>query len=107
MVNQLLDFQRLSAGHSDLVLVPVDLVRFVHTCSDYVRPTCARRGIEVRLRLDDGPLPAQGDPSCVVMGEVDALEKIIFNLLFNAIKHSPEGSQIEFGIQRRPSRVSV
>ena len=107
LVNQLLDYQRLAAGHSDLVLVPVDLIRFVHTCSDYVRPTCDQKGIEVVLRLDQEPLPSTDDQRCVVMGEVDALEKIIFNLLFNAIKHSPRDSQIELGIRRAPNRVSI
>ena len=80
----------------------MDLIRFVHTCSDYVRPTCAQKGIEVVLRLDQEPFPSTDDQRCVVMGEVDALEKIIFNLLFNAIKHSPRDSQIELGSDGHP-----
>jgi signal transduction histidine kinase/class 3 adenylate cyclase len=107
LVNQLLDLQRLTAGHSDLVLVPVDLVRFVHTCSDYIRATCRSKGINLRQTLDGEPLPATGDNSCVVEGEVDGLEKIIFNLLFNAIKHSPEGGSIEFGLRRSPGQVTL
>ena len=58
LVNQLLDFQKLEAGKKDLVLAPINLVRFVHICGDYFAPACSTKEIEFEVRLNGEPLNA-------------------------------------------------
>ena len=41
------------------------------------------------------------------MGEVDALEKVVFNFLSNALKYTPRGGQIELGFQSLESEVKI
>ncbi|MBF0443536.1 MAG: hypothetical protein HQK54_16640, partial [Oligoflexales bacterium] len=87
LVNQLLDFQKLSSGKLELRLKPIRIGDFLETCAAYLMPTCFARN--VRFFLD-----VRRDFEAIILGQIDALEKIIFNYLTNALKYSPEGGLI-------------
>jgi signal transduction histidine kinase/DNA-binding response OmpR family regulator len=100
LVNQLLDFQKLSAGKKEWRLVPIDLVRFVESCAEYFAPTCVAQGIEFRVQVPN-------DGAVAVRAEADALEKIVFNYLANALKHAPAGGHIELSLEVTGERARV
>jgi signal transduction histidine kinase/class 3 adenylate cyclase/DNA-binding response OmpR family regulator len=90
LVNQLLDFQKLAAGRGELKLQPIDLRQFAQQIAQYFE-TPARQN-QIRFQLD---LSAVQDESAIrVMGEIDGLEKIVFNYLSNALKYTPAGGSI-------------
>ncbi len=91
LVNELLDFQKLAAGRKQLARAPIDLVAFLHSCAEYVRPACEPRDIELALELPESE-------RVVVEAEADALEKVAFNYLSNALKHTPKGGRISVGL---------
>jgi len=100
LVNQLLDFQKLSAGKKEWKLVPIDLARFVESCAEYFSPTCVAQGIAFDARVPkDGPV--------MVRAEADALEKIVFNYLANALKYAPAGGVIELTLEGVDGRARV
>jgi len=103
LVNQLLDFQLLGRGDRSIDIRPVDLVSFVQTCSEYFAYSCLQKHIRFKTTIEGRQLEVVLDnnekPLIFVLSEVDALEKVIFNLLSNALKFTPEGGEIELGIQ--------
>ena len=67
-----------------IVSVPVDVKQVSVDALVFLRPLAKERQVHIRSDLEEG---------CVVMGTVDGLFQIIFNLVENAIKYNvPEGS---------------
>ena len=101
LVNQLLDFQKLEAGKKEISLEPINLVRFIHICGDYFASACSSRNIAFKLTLDGIYLDNEKANSSLVYvhGEIDALEKVAFNFLSNALKYTPKGGTIELGLE--------
>jgi len=106
LVNQLLDFQKLGAGQKNIELRPVNFLRFLRICADYFSSACTTKNIEFLVTIEGEPLTAELITSkrIFVAGEVDALEKITFNYLSNAIKFTPENGRIELGVTLTPER---
>ncbi|TWW07888.1 hypothetical protein E3A20_29830, partial [Planctomyces bekefii] len=88
LVNQLLDFQKITTTGLNLSSHTVDLGRLVESCVASFRQVAAHRSIEIRISLPD-PLPVH------IRADIEAVEKIIFNYLSNAWKHSPEPAVID------------
>lgn len=87
IVTDLLDLDRLQRGRLVPRLQPVDLgalVRQLVTRTDAVT--------ERRLQLDTGPVHANADPTMV--------ERIVENLLTNAVRHTPGDSRIWVRVER-------
>ena len=105
LVNQLLDFQKLSVGTQDLTLGPIDVLSFLRVTSDYFASSSAHRALRYSVTVDAVPLSSQTERRVVVLGELDGLEKVIFNYLSNALKFSEDGGTIELGVLVEPSVV--
>jgi len=84
LVNQLLDFQKLAAGKKEWHLSPIDAADFARSCGEYFAPACKAQGVAFRVRAPEAPV--------VIRAEADALEKIVFNFLANALKYTPKGN---------------
>ena len=106
LVNQLLDFQKLEAGKQELKIAPLDLNRFTYVCGDYFYSACSSKGIEFLVNREGKSLVKDGEPIWV-MGEVDALEKVAFNYLSNALKYTPKEGKIELGLHQANERIRL
>ncbi len=91
LVNSLLDFSRIEAGRVQASFEPVDLAAFTAELASTFRSAIERAGL--RLRVDCQPLPATAHV------DRDMWEKIVFNLLSNALKFTFEG---EIAVEVRP-----
>ena len=109
LVNQLLDFQKLEAGKKELTLKPVNMVRFAHVCGDYFASACSTKDIDFQVRMDGEYLNEHmvQHQKHFIQGEIDALEKVAFNFLSNALKYTPQGGQIELGLKTTPDAVRI
>ena len=92
LVNSLLDFSRIEAGKTQASFEAVDLCRFTAELASTFRSAIDRAGLD--LRIDCPPLPAP------VHVDRDMWEKVILNLLSNALKFTFEG---EIVIAIRPT----
>jgi two-component system, OmpR family, sensor histidine kinase VicK len=85
MLGELLDLARLQAGHElELNLRPVDLVSLARASAEEHQAATARHTITVQ----------HDEPELVGVWDADRLERVLANLLTNAIKYSPEGGPI-------------
>lgn len=92
MVAELLDLARIESGGRQLHLDDVDLDRIATESIDRLRPFAERQGVVLRLELE-GDLPS-------VRGEAARLAQVFANLVHNAVKFSPSGSEVRAGVRR-------
>ncbi len=85
LVNQLLDLQRLDAGRMQPNFRPCDLVEFVSQIVESFRPYCEKKELHLVTQLGECP---------AVYLDMEKFDKVIYNLLSNAMKFTPEGGTI-------------
>ncbi|MGA7934841.1 MAG: response regulator [Kovacikia sp.] len=90
LVNQLLDLQRLDAGRMQPNFRPCDLVDFVTQTVDSFRAYCQKKGISLETNLTACPS---------VYLDLEKFDKVLYNLLSNAMKFTPEGGSIMVTLQ--------
>jgi two-component system, OmpR family, sensor histidine kinase BaeS len=89
LVEDLFVLARLEAGELRLDRIPVDLAEVADSVVESVTPLAAQA--QVRVHLDAAvPVPTTGDPQ--------ALERVMRNLVDNAIRHAPHGSVVQLGV---------
>ena len=96
LVKSLLDFARIEAGRIDASYVPTDLAHMTAELASTFRSAIERAGL--RLVIDCPPLP---EPVYV---DHDMWEKIVLNLLSNALKFTFEG-EIAVSLRHAGDRV--
>ncbi len=94
LVNDLLDLTRLEQGRATLNYEKLDLREIVSTSVASIAPLFKSRNQQLDVRLPEF--------QCMVRGDRPRLEQVIINLLSNANKYSPAGSQLE--IRARSSK---
>jgi len=76
----LLEISRFDAGAAVLDVEDVNLVDVAHRVVDMTRPLAEQRGVQVRVQAPSHPCPAEAD--------VRRVERIVRNLVTNAIDHA-------------------
>ena len=100
IIDDLLDVSRIVAGTLRLAPQPVDLVAVAQAALDAVRPLAATKNVQLAFSPD---LPAI-EP---VSGDAGRLQQVIWNLLANAIKFTPEGGRVDVFIERSNDHMEV
>jgi GAF domain-containing protein/response regulator RpfG family c-di-GMP phosphodiesterase len=85
LVNQLLDLQRLDAGRMQPRFRPCDLKQFVFQIVETFRHYCERKQIHIEAQLSDCP---------AVYLDMEKFDKVLYNLLSNAMKFTEPGGSI-------------
>jgi signal transduction histidine kinase len=96
LVNQILDVAKLEAGQMKLARRRFDLVPFARGVTAAFEPVALQRRIELRVQAPDSLIGAF-DP--------DALEKILTNLLSNALKFTPPEGRVTVSLDIDAQRV--
>ena len=92
LIDDLLTLSRVQ--QEGLVRSPqqLDLRQVVSTACDVVAPAWQQRSLEVSLDLPD-------DPASLV-GDEDMLERVVVNLVGNAVKFTPDGGRVRVALDR-------
>lgn len=92
LVNDLLDLQKLQVGLVPLSCTWVDVEELAKESIDLHLSLGAKRGILLDLECEEALAPIWADPG--------RLHQVLSNLLANAIKHSPEQSNVTVRVRR-------
>lgn len=92
LVDDLLDVTRIGADRLEVDRVPFELSTVVEAALDTLRPTADARRVELTLELPGDPI--------VVRGEAGRVEQVVWNLVANAIKFSPDGARVAVRLER-------
>jgi signal transduction histidine kinase len=87
LINDLLDLVRLEAGRSQVRIKKVRLEEFMHGLANAVSAVAKDKRIQLQARVD----PAIG----FVLTDSEKLERICLNLLFNALKFTAAGGNVD------------
>jgi len=85
IVNDLLDVSRITSGKLRLNMEPVDLTKVIHAAVETVGPASDAKEIHIDLDLQS---------AAVTWGDADRLQQVMWNLLANAVKFTPNGGRI-------------
>jgi len=95
LILELLDVSRIETGRLEIRREPIDWSAFVHDVVHHHHTTVSDR----RLALN---VPVNGKR---VIGDRDRLEQVLGNLLENAVKYSPDGSEIIVSVEDRSEQL--
>jgi signal transduction histidine kinase len=93
LVDELLDVTRISSGRIELHRTDLDLAALVRSAVEDRRASIEERGLELRVDVPAGPVPANGDPT--------RLSQVVGNLLQNAAKFTPAGGCVTLALTMR------
>jgi len=100
LIEDLLDVSRIVAGTLQLAPQPVDLVAVTQAALDALRPLAAAKNVQLAFSPD---LPAIK----AVIGDAGRLQQVIWNLLANAIKFTPDGGRVDVFIEPSQDHIEV
>jgi signal transduction histidine kinase/ActR/RegA family two-component response regulator len=103
LIEDLLDTARMISGKMRLETQPVELVAVIVSALDAVRPAADSKGIIIipDFGLEDGQMSYQ------ITGDPDRLQQIVWNLVSNAIKFTPDGGRVWVGLRRGGSGAQI
>ena len=85
LISDLLDVSRIISGKLRLDLRTVELPAVIEAAVEATRPAAEAKGVRLTTALDPRAGPINGD--------ADRLQQVVWNLLTNAIKFTPEGGR--------------
>jgi PAS domain S-box-containing protein len=97
LVASLLEISRLEGGHMPIEPQPVEGTLVAQFIVRDLRPLAAERQVELALDLAPGLPAVNADP--------DLLDRVLRNLLGNALKFTPAGGRVLLALQRLDDQV--
>lgn len=98
LIEELLDFSRVSSGRFDLEREEVEVGTLVRGVVESLLPETVAKGVTLEFP------PA---PPARVVGDRNRLEQVFFNLLGNAVKFTPSGGHVAVSVQNGSDTVEV
>jgi PAS domain S-box-containing protein len=86
IVDDLLDVSRALSGKFRIHMEPVDLPRVIQSAVETVRPASEAKNIRIDVQVS----PLEG----TVTGDPDRLQQVVWNLLSNSVKFTPNSGHI-------------
>ena len=97
LVNQILDFRKIQNKKMKMRVQQIDLIPFIRHIMESFNSLADEHQIDFSMDTKVSSLKIWADS--------DKLEKILFNLLSNAFKYTPQGKQIKVVVQEEEKDV--
>ena len=97
LINDLLNFSRYQSGQQKLERVPCEPAELLEQARQRYQPTAAQNDIDIKLELQT-PLPS-------LLLDRQQMERMLDNLLSNALRHTPDGGEIRLLARHHGERV--
>lgn len=99
LIEDLLDISRIITGKLRLAVRPIDLTQVIKAAIDAVRPAATAKKIELQTVFD----PAEGSVSV----DPDRMQQVVWNLLTNAVKFTPQGGRVSVQLEHDDSHAQI
>lgn len=99
LVDQILDWSAIEAGHLTLRPEPTDMADLMTTSLAVERLAASPHGVEIRSELDDGVGTVLIDPN--------KFEQVVHNLVSNAVRFSPDPGVVDVVLQRAGDTMTL
>lgn len=99
LINQLLDLSKIEAGGMTLNAAPQNIVPLLRSLTSSFESFAKKKGIGLKFDC--------AHESVIVNCELDKIEKIIYNLLSNALKFTPDGGTVGVQLSVVSEQLSV
>lgn len=99
LIDDLLDVSRMATGNLRLALRDTDLTKAVEAAIEAMRPLAEDRKLTLNAELGAGVGNVRIDP--------DRIQQVVWNLLGNAVKFTPEGGRIGVHLRRVDEIVAI
>jgi signal transduction histidine kinase len=97
LINDILDLSKIEAGHMELFCERVALAELVEDCVSTMRVVATRKRISLTTACEPPEMVISIDPA--------RFKQILYNLLDNAVKFTPEGGHVKVDVQANQSRT--
>ena len=97
LIEDLLDVSRIVSGKLSISSDKVSLVSVVANSIEQIRPLAAEHGITITTEFD-----SRADD---IIGDSTRLQQVVNNLVNNAIKYSPPGTEVEVHLRESEGRA--
>jgi len=99
MIDDLFELSRIEAGDIDWSMRQIELALLVDETVVAMRPEARARQVEISAQLEDRSLSAHADP--------ERIQRVLFNLIRNAIHHTPADGSVTVRAEAGPDAVEV
>jgi len=99
MVDDLMDVSRIARNKITLKKETIELATLVEQVIESARPLAAHKNQQLTVRLPAQAVQLEGDPV--------RLSQVLFNLIDNAIKYTPDNGQIELAARMDGEEIEI
>lgn len=99
LIGDLLDVSRIIRGQLHLETASVDLVGVIGLALETLRPAAVAKTIEVVCERPSS--------DCRVLGDPTRLQQVVWNLVANAIKFTPDGGRVDVRVDVEPAQLNL
>ncbi len=99
LINDILDVSRVVSGKLALDLHKVRVATVVQSAIESIKPALLAKGIRFTLAVEDEEMQ--------LVADADRLQQVVWNLLSNAARFTPEGGEVRVDVRRVEGQVSI
>jgi PAS domain S-box-containing protein len=99
LIEDILDISRVITGKMLLSPIELDLISVIGSAIQTMQPAADAKDIRIHTQFDAERVPFWGDAS--------RLQQILWNLISNAIKFTPNGGQVTICLRRLESQIQL
>ncbi len=98
IVNMLLDIARIESGKMEVKIVPAEIVKLINDVVEFFTPQVTEKNIA---------LSVQAPPSLKVYMDKALIERVLINLVGNAVKFTPAGGKITVNLRQVENQAVI
>jgi signal transduction histidine kinase len=99
LINNLLDLSKIDSGKIELYPEFFPLVNLIEEVIMSVKPEAEKKKISLNKKIDD--------PSSIIYADPQKLKQVVYNLLDNSIKYTPENGKINLSAASSGDTVKI
>ena len=99
IIEDLLDVSRIITGKLRINTQRVDLLLLIHSAIDAVRPAAEAKEIDLRTHFEA--------PDTIVRADAERLQQVLWNLLANAVKFTPQRGTVDLYLRQHGSLAEI